>query len=509
MPSHGLGWCCALLLFSGPVWGQSDRMGSPPAEWQPYLAAVHAAESITHPVKRCRAYPDLPGNHWQTDATVYCVLQRPPTLSLDDIHRQLSAPGGAAFLDRHYQELLDAHYADPDQREQIFLAFQIFDHGDRARQIADEWLSAAPDSAFSRLASGLQRVSAAWEARGSKLAFNTKSEQFQRMRDLLQRAAPELIAALERNPKLSPACEGLMQVGQAGSLPELRESSLAACLKVDPDSYSVVRRWIWSARPKWGGSMEEMRMATAYAMARVSRNPLMGGLAASLPGYVAEIQANEGNWRDALPAFEAADQVAPDKDVLRQTAVSARDAKDQWKALAYVSQALRFSPNDDIALDLRARIRNSLGDFTGAIDDAESALEIRPDNGYYALHLGDAHKYLHHTELARAAYRIARDDPETHVDGEMLWCTSFLFAEKDFPKAMDCTKQLVAEFPTSGEAWRMRMWILGKTHNAGYEKAVSKFMQYADKSNSTHVAVTRKIQAARAAKMKSDANLPN
>lgn len=490
---HGL--FVLAMLVAGSAAGQGNQMSAPPAEWAAYLDKVKLAEAIEDPEQRCRAYPDLPGNRWNPPAEAICALLRKPELGLAEIDQRVRSPEGAAELEAHYQNLLEGHYAGKDQREQIFIAFDVFDASDLARKVADRWVGIAPKSAFARLASGRQYVSAAWDARGAREIADTSEEQILGMQTMVSRAAGDLDFALRANPRLLPACEGLMQVGQLTS-DRVATAALSACLKSDPDSYFVVRRWIWDVQPKWGGSMKDLRKAQDYAMARTKRNPLLGRLASQVAAYTAYESGYDTDWKSSVAELEAAMAIAPDPTYLRFAGIGAHEAGDHWKAVVLFSQSVRFSPKETNAYLMRGRSRLILRDFTGAIRDGETALGLRPKDGANALLIGDGHKFLRNTGLAREAYRKAMNDPKTRGRGFHRWCTSFFFSAADVPSAEDCTRDLVAEYPESGEAWRMRVWVLEKTGSPDLPDAARNFLRYADLSVKSHRETAQKLKVA-------------
>ena len=95
-----------------------------------------------------------------------CTILRAPAWSLDDIDRLLATPEGVAELERGFANLLDAHYTDQSQREQIFIAFGVFDESKRAGDVSQRWLKLAPESAFANTAAGVHLGASGWKARG-------------------------------------------------------------------------------------------------------------------------------------------------------------------------------------------------------------------------------------------------------------------------------------------------------------------------------------------------------
>ena len=120
----GIALGSALLALDAHA-GEAGRP-TPPAQWTQYFEQVRKAEAMTGDGEaRCNAYPDLPGNEWRAGAAQgRCSILRNPARSLDDIDRLLATPEGVAELERGFATLLDAHYRDQSQRDQIFVAIR-------------------------------------------------------------------------------------------------------------------------------------------------------------------------------------------------------------------------------------------------------------------------------------------------------------------------------------------------------------------------------------------------
>ena len=122
----GIALGSAIFAIATHVHAASRAPDSPPAEWAQYIDEVRKADAIDNDEARCKAYPDLPGDQWRPGAAqARCTLLRAPAWSLDDIDRLLATPEGVDQLERGFAALLDGHYSDQAQREQIFIAFHV------------------------------------------------------------------------------------------------------------------------------------------------------------------------------------------------------------------------------------------------------------------------------------------------------------------------------------------------------------------------------------------------
>jgi tetratricopeptide (TPR) repeat protein len=285
-------------------------------------------------------------------AQALCALLRKPALGVEGVDHLLATPRGAAKLEAQYDALLKAHYQDPAQRDQIFVALNTFDDSSRARQVAERWVAQAPDSAYANAALGQAYASAGWEARGGLMAAKTSEQQFAEMTRLFKLAVPAYAKALQLNPRLSVACAGLIHIGKQSS-DEIQQAALSHCLQVDPDSYYVVRALVSVSEPRWHGTMDTLRQAVAYAQARVDRSPALGAFLGRYVGYPAAMQQNYSTAM--LEVNKQAVRLGPDAYRLVDAGYGLFADDKPWEALGYLSQATRFDPSNTDAWIERSR----------------------------------------------------------------------------------------------------------------------------------------------------------
>lgn len=469
----------------------AEPAAPPPAQWADYIAAVRKADGIVDDEARCNAYPDLPGNEWRAGAAKgRCSILRKPAWSLDDIDRLLATPEGVAELDRGFAALLDAHYRDQSRRDQIFIAFDVFDTSGRSAEIAQRWLALAPKSAFANTAAGVYYGTSGWEARGTRWARETPDDQLRRMSALFAKAVPLYLRALELEPRLSVACFKLNGIGRQSS-DALQQFASARCTKVDPDSYFLALERIMSAEPRWGGSDEQLRSAVAYAAARTERNPMLGALLGEAAGYRALVaDSYDGTVVDELAA---AARMGPGATLSTAAGRGYWAKHEPWAALVYLSQGVRFRPDDDDVRFARAAVlHDELGESEWARSDMRVALQRSPDNSRY-LHLqGRITQKLDGYVAARPYFKQAMNGERRQAAMEM-YCQTYMLPELEPEAAESCTRDLVNEFPESGEGWRLRAWTLYKAHDPGVLEAVEQFTRYAQ-NTPLHQAALEKIR---------------
>jgi tetratricopeptide (TPR) repeat protein len=386
----------------------------PPAEYAVYIAAMRKADAITDPLQRCLAYPDLPGNTWPAGAAkARCTMFLTPVrYTLDQIDATLEKPGGAAELESAFNALLDAHFKEPAQREQLSVGLRVFRGNDldKAERIARAWRAAAPDSAFARVALGHVLSRRGWDARGGDYASRTAPEKLKKMGEYFVKAAKEYQAALEGTSRLLPACEGLMAIGRNIS-DNLQTYATERCLYIDPTSYYVVDELMNAAEPRWGGSEDGMKRVAAYAQEKAAINPVLS-VFASNDAYYRISRMADGD-AESIAVLEPAALQVPNAAYLRLVGGAYLRRDDAWKALAYLSQALRFMPDYAQESRFRALVLRHLGESKWARADAERAARLDPGNGHAHELLGAIVRELEGPAAAAPHFKRAMDDKKT------------------------------------------------------------------------------------------------
>jgi len=463
---------------------------APPAEFSAYVAQVRAADAVQGDEARCKAHPDLPGNRWVPGAgQARCTLLRAPAWTLDQIAKLAATDEGVAELERNFRTLLDAHYRDPSQREQIFVAFRVFDESPRAGDVAQRWLKAAPKSPFAKVAAADHFSRSGWKARGARWASETPQSHLDRMTGYFAQAMPLYMEALELEPRLSVACYELASIGRQ-SADALQGYASSHCLKVDPDSYHVWKEQVEAANPKWGGSDAQLRQAVADAAARAGRNPLLGTLLGAAVGYDPSMTQDYGLVVEDLAT---AAKLGPDGTLMSKTGLGYLINRDLWRAFVYYSQALRYWPNNVDYRVERASVLGDLGDDQWERADMEVALKLQPDNPFYQLTMAKLVEKLESPAAARPYYRRAMSGDQ-HQQAMERYCATFMLPTVD-PQANACTRALVKAFPLSVNGWYLRTWAASEHDVAAVPGAAARFRALASPDNPQHQGWLARVNA--------------
>ncbi|MFK3648964.1 hypothetical protein ACI2IY_11080 [Lysobacter enzymogenes] len=429
-----------------------------PTEYREYFEQVFAADAIADDEARCKAMPDLPGNRWLPGAAqARCSLLRAPAWSLERMEKLLKrGKGGAAELDAGFARLLEEHYQDPAQREQIFRAFQFFDESARAGDLAQRWIRAAPESAFAHVALASHYLAAGEQVRGTTAVGEVPEERLQLMRDKFDQAVPLYAKALVLEPRLSVACVDLIAIGRHVSN-SLEENATRQCMQIDPYSYYVVYARITSAEPKWGGSMAQLREAVAYAAANAERNPILGALAAEADGYEAAWVKKSWDSKDWDPIA----RIAPSGTLMNWAGETHRNRMDNWPGLVLAAQAVRFWPHRPSFRIGRVDALLNLGYYDIAMRDLQQILRDAPgDATYYETLI-----YVLERTQGRAAtrpylLRMAELSKPARLGAMYRYCETFLLEQSDAKRGEACIKDFDAEFAGSVESRALRVRAL-------------------------------------------------
>jgi tetratricopeptide (TPR) repeat protein len=461
-----------------PQQTQPQTPPAPPEALVAYFAQVRQAEAIQDPEQQCLAYPDLPDNAWPAGAAqTRCLLTRASPLPLAEIESRLAAPDGGAWLEQRLNAMLDAN-ADPRERDRISSVFDPFDGGERAGSVATLWLRQMPESPFALTAMGKHRAAQGWTARGTQYAYKISDAQLQRMRQLFSGAALLLSDALKREPRLTPACVALAEIGRQSS-DALQQESLAKCLRADPISYFVVWEWMNGAMPKWGGSMEAMNMVAAYIRQHGPENPMLYSLLSQPLGYEA---SQMDKYADGQEGFVAASRAGPGARMMTNAGHAYWAKDDPWMALVYWSQALRFWPKDTELRGWRGRGLYQVRDYEWALKDLLPATAADSSDLELQFFTGSTLLALGRSEESRPYLLRAQKLPRFQLAALERYCYTWANTWEGLKtrQARDCTAALVKQVPTHGGYWGWRYSVLSASRDEGWVEAAGQFLLHAD-----------------------------
>lgn len=459
-----------------------------------HLATIKDVEVIPDDIERCLAYPDLPGNAWVSgSAGARCRLIRIPGPSLPEIERALDKAGGERDLEEKFGRILQEHYTDQYHRGLLFAAFP-FDASEDAGRIAERWVKRAPESAFARVALAQYRLAMAWQARGERYVSDTSPGRLGTMRRLVVQAVPLFEKALAIEPRLMPACLGLIDIGMLVGDVAMKNRGVSACDRADPASWQLMRMRMAAAQPKWGGSPQEITELVEVARQRVATNPALGEFLGAERRLEAKALFDAERWSEAMPVLESIVHVAPDPLYLGYAGRAARKLKNNKHALAYLSQALRLAPEDIYLLSARAALFDDMDDYPRAIADAERAIALGSKSGHPHALLAKAKQALGDRDTANREYEIAMRDPSQRRWAFERWCELKVVPQVVIDEALACTAGFLSEYPEYPKALFMRAWVLSEMGDPDAAGIAEQFYAVADIRKRSHASMVSQLR---------------
>lgn len=248
-------------------------------------------------------------------------------------------------LTKYVEELQRDFEGDPAKEAWMTQAGDAFHTADTSLdEKLDAWVAASPGSFAPYFARGSHRVGVGYARRGAKFVKDTPKADLDAMRATLDLAEKDLAKALELRPRAIDAVSRQIALYAAEGRDVEMDRAVALATKRCAPCLGVRVQYMFSIRPRWGGSYDLMR---AFAKkADVVLSPKLGVL---------------GGFVD----YDLAD-------------IAFASHKDD-EALASIETAIGHGEIGEF-LVLRSRIRHARGDAAGATADAERALALWPGN---------------------------------------------------------------------------------------------------------------------------------
>lgn len=283
-------------------------------------------------------------------ATPSSVVQKSLTVDERKHLRALLERGDFDALDRSFAELETEFRQDPSNDHRVYEAYQLFSLPEHEERL-DEWVSHDRSKATAYLVRADNRYSAGWRARGTRYASETSASRFRKMDRYFAKAMTDVDEALDKDPGLMYAYLIRLGIHNAkGEDAEERETFEEARRRF-PHSYIVYGSMVLWARPRWGGSYEEME---SVARSAIQANPQDERFYALLGNvYADQADGFEANHRDD-------------------------------EAMRLYTKALSYGRTSGFLVE-RGRVYSRQGRLDAALADADRSIELDP--GYIEAHL--------------------------------------------------------------------------------------------------------------------------
>lgn len=280
--------------------------------WREHILQAREAMKIDDPLKRCLAWPDLPGNRWPAGhAAAHCRNHfamdggaRPPRPGLAWLETQLQR-GDLKAIDSRLDAELERHFLpEPDFHEAIHYFYLLIQANGQSDALTSRWLRAAPEDAYALLARATYYTRMAAKSRGEKLAAETPRSQLTAMSDYVERAIPLYRKAVSINPRLMPAYEGMLFAARMDSLDAVATEAVKGAEAQDPACPSVAMEYMMSLQPRWGGSYQAMQAYASKLKPHVASRPLLAVYLASPNADLVDVLQNKDTKESVYAAYE-------------------------------------------------------------------------------------------------------------------------------------------------------------------------------------------------------------
>jgi tetratricopeptide (TPR) repeat protein len=308
--------------------------------------------------------------------------------------RRLLIGGSYDALDHLLAAYADSVLRDYRVETRLFDAYAAFDVAIPSLEPRlNEWVHQRPASAAALLARGTFFMASGWHERGENLARNTGDQQFQRMGGFFQRSAADFSAALRLAPNSIVAYRQMMVL--ARSLGDVRASRnfLDKGLKIQPYSFELRAAHMRGLLPRWGGSYEAMARLAEESAPYANRNPRIKALRGFVDWDKGRVFERAGKMGDAIESYQRAIDFGDFWQFRYERGSYFSSADKLEDALEDFNSVLVQFPQDDVALNERARVEYELGRFTSgeasaayysqAFRDIELATALDPTNEDY------------------------------------------------------------------------------------------------------------------------------
>jgi hypothetical protein len=217
--------------------------------------------------------------------------------------------GNYQALDQYYSKQQRDYEAGDESDQELYRSFRRLyeDLLDNAGYF-DRWVEAFPKSYAALLARGTYQYRMAWSVRGDKYLTDTSAAQIDSMQNWLQRARPDLIASLQLTAKPYLSALYLLNVSMLQGTAAERQHWYTLGTTIDPGNSLVRYRYMFSLRPRWGGSYEQMQEFLRQCEQQRLPPPLLGRL---------DLLIHADRAEDAMSAGETAKTFDEWAEVLR------------------------------------------------------------------------------------------------------------------------------------------------------------------------------------------------
>jgi len=213
--------------------------------------------------------------------------------------------GDYEALEQYYSQRLRDYEAGNASDEDLYASFRkLYEDAWDNEGNFDRWVQAYPASYSAVLARGTFLYRRAWSVRGDKYLNETTREQVNSMSNYLARARAALFESLKMSPKPYLSTLYLLNVDILEGSAAQRRHWYELGTAMDPNNSLLHLRYMWSLRPRWGGSYREMEAFLHQCEEQHLKPTLLARLGMLIHADLAEDGMSAGDQNKALDEWD-------------------------------------------------------------------------------------------------------------------------------------------------------------------------------------------------------------
>jgi tetratricopeptide (TPR) repeat protein len=352
------------------------------------------------------------------------------------------------------------------------------------KTIFKKWLAATPDQYQPYLAAAEYYYALGWQSRGGAWAKETSNEQFRKMHAFFSVAEQYAETAIDKYERLAPAHGLLICIAELNHNDSVKEQRIRRSRVLFPYSFMLRSSYIWTEKPRWGGSYAAMARIAAEAASYVDKNPRL----LALYGYIYRDQADllerDDNYKEALKLLDKAIALGDVASFYRDRArfqISYFNRDDL--ALQDINRSIYLLDTNEESYRIRSQVYFAKGEYEKSFADLHTAELLSPKSSkikkfqewaakklVFKGYEQAKHDLQQAVELYTLALRFDVDNAETYY-----WRAVAFDKLNEREAAVADLKNAIRHNPRHFESYRMMDYLLAK------EKDWNAIIQYWDK----------------------------
>lgn len=373
-----------------------------------------------------------------------------------------------------YQQAFET--GEGDERLLLFAIESITAANPDSEYLLNEWVKSQPNNYAPYLARAYYYYHIAWSWRGHDNIKTTAQYRLTNMHKYLESAADDLTIAIEIQPSLTIAYALAIRILMLIGSEELRNEAYNEAIIQYPNSYLVRASYLWSLKPKWGGSSSRLLEYVREIQPLVAQNPSLQDLLGYSDYIFAESLSDSQEYEQAREHYDFAIAKGADHIVYRERGINHYQLGDYEQALQDFNTSLESWPQNYRVLRWRANVYMRQGQFNEAVQDLALAVELNPYNKYALLSLAAVLRKVGKFEgvldlYDRALYYNSQDariwfERGMHYSRDLF---KFNLASRDLKRATDLA-------PQKTQYWYQYAASLHYSFDCGITKPLEKYL---------------------------------